>query len=138
MQWSDISFQPSSRTLRQFAGLWIVFFGGLACWLWLGRDRSLLAALLGLAAIGVGGAGLLAPQTVRWIYVGWMVLAFPIGWTVSRLILGVIFYGLFTPIAFVFRLVGRDALGLRRQPAAETYWVSKTTSSDVRRYFQQF
>ena len=30
MQWSDIPFVPSSRTLRQFAGLWIAVFGGFS------------------------------------------------------------------------------------------------------------
>ena len=39
-----------------------------------------------------------------------MVLAFPIGWTVSQVILAVMFYGLFTPIGLVFRLIGRDPL----------------------------
>ena len=42
-----------------------------------------------------------------------MVLAFPIGWTVSLVLLGLVYYGLFTPIGLVFRLVGRDALQLR-------------------------
>ena len=32
MQWSDIQFHPPLKTLRQFAGLWLVFFGGLAAW----------------------------------------------------------------------------------------------------------
>ena len=32
MQWSDIQFDPPRKTLRQFAGLWLVFFGGLALW----------------------------------------------------------------------------------------------------------
>ena len=32
MQWSDIPFQPDRKTLRQFAGLWLVFFGGMALW----------------------------------------------------------------------------------------------------------
>ena len=32
MQWSDISFTPSSRVLRQFAALVLIVFGGLAVW----------------------------------------------------------------------------------------------------------
>ena len=36
MQWSDISFQPSRKTLQQFAGLWLVFFTALAAWQILG------------------------------------------------------------------------------------------------------
>ena len=39
-----------------------------------------------------------------------MVLAFPIGWTVSQVMLALMFFGLFTPIGLVFRLIGRDPL----------------------------
>ena len=30
MQWSDIQFNPSEKTLRQFAGLFLIIFGLLA------------------------------------------------------------------------------------------------------------
>ena len=53
---------------------------------------------------------------MRLIYVGWMVLAFPIGWTVSQVMLALMFFGLFTPIGLVFRLIGRDPLQ-RTRPA---------------------
>ena len=40
MRWSDIQFDPPRKLLRQFAGLWLLFFGGLALWEILGRGRS--------------------------------------------------------------------------------------------------
>ena len=40
MQWSDIQFDPPRKTLRQFAGLWLVFFGGMAIWQALVRGRT--------------------------------------------------------------------------------------------------
>ena len=49
------------------------------------------------------------------IYVGWMILAFPIGWTISQVILVVMFFGLFTPIGLIFRLLGRDPLHRARR-----------------------
>ena len=67
-----------------------------------------------------------------------MVLAFPIGWTVSLLLLALVYYAVFTPIAVVFRLIGRDALVLRRQPDAASYWREHEAPADVRRYFRQF
>ena len=41
MHWSDIQFDPPRKVLRQFAGLWLLFFGGLALWeiLW-GEDEQ--------------------------------------------------------------------------------------------------
>ena len=43
----------------------------------------------------------------------WMRFGHLIGMIVSPIILGVIFFGLFTPIAFVMRLSGRDELRLK-------------------------
>jgi hypothetical protein len=138
MQWSDIPWEPSRKTLRQFAGLWIVFFGGFALWQGLMRGHPTAAAVLAVLAVTVGPVGLVRPEWLRPIYVSWMVLAFPIGWTVSQVILGVMFYGLFTPIALVFRLIGRDPLHRRRRPGQETYWAPKVAPSTPLRYFQQF
>ena len=86
----------------------------------------------------VGPLGLVVPRAVRPIFVAWMVLAFPIGWAISNVVLVALFYGLFTPIGALFRLIGRDPLRLRPQPAGATYWVEKPQAEDARRYFQQF
>ena len=137
MQWSDIQFDPPTKTLRQFGGLCFAFFGGLGIWEVLGRGHVALGAGLGVAAVAGGLLGLVRPDWLRWIFVTWTVLAFPIGWTVSLAMLAVMYYGLFTPIGLVFRLIGRDALQLRR-PGLETYWAPKPTPTDPRRYFKQF
>ena len=78
------------------------------------------------------------PEWVRFIYVGWMVLAFPIGWTVSQVMLAMMFFGLFTPIGLVFRLIGRDPLHRARPSGRESYWDPKPAPADLRRYFKQF
>jgi hypothetical protein len=138
MQWSDIQFRPPAKTLRQFAGLWLVFFSGLAAWEGLVRSRANLAVVLTIVALTIGPLGLALPRIVRPVFVAWMVLAFPIGWTVSQLTLALIFYGLFTPVSLIFRLIGRDLLHRARQPALESYWTPKMTPTDSRRYFKQF
>ena len=93
-----------------------------------------LAAL----ALMIGLLGLLWPRMIRPVYVGWMILAFPIGWTVSQAMLAVMFYGLFTPIGLLFRLIGRDPLHRARRGDLETYWSPKPSADDPRRYFKQF
>ena len=74
MQWSDISFTPSSRTLRQFAGLVLVVCGGLAVWHGVMRDRVALATLFASLAAVIGPLGLIAPRMIRPIFVGWIPL----------------------------------------------------------------
>ena len=138
MHWSEITFDPPRTTLRQFGGLWLVFFGGMALWQGLARGRVGQALVLALIAVTIGPLGLVRPDWTRWIYVGWMILAFPIGWTVSQVMLAVMFFGLFTPIGLVFRLVGRDSLHRARSPERSSYWSPKPAPADLRRYFKQF
>jgi hypothetical protein len=138
MRWSDLPVNPSPSMLRQFAGLWIVFFGSLAAWHWAALGHSRIAAALGILAFTVGPIGLVVPTAIRPVFVAWLALAFPIGWIVSRAVLLLLFWCVMTPIALLFRLRGRDVLRLRRQPNRTTYWTPKLRVDDVRTYFRQF
>ncbi|HEX5271631.1 MAG TPA: SxtJ family membrane protein [Gemmataceae bacterium] len=138
MQWSDIMWAPDRRTLRQFAGLWVGFFLLLAAWHGFAQGRWALAAALAALAVTVGPAGLLWPRLLRPVFVTWMVVAFPVGWLVTHLVLAALFYGLFTPIGWAFRLWGRDVLALRRPAGVESYWAPKPQVTEARRYLRQF
>lgn len=137
MRWSEISFNPSRSTLRQFAGLWVLFFGGWAAWQYVVRHDERLSLILALATV-IGWVGLVKPPLVRYVYVGSTVLAFPIGWLVSHLVLAVLFYGLFTPLGCFFRLIGRDPLALRPNRSVDSYWQSKPAAAGVENYFHQY
>lgn len=121
--------------LRQFSGIWIVFFGAIAARQEYHHHHT-VAIVLAALAFTLGPLGLVWPRVMKPIFVGWMRLTHPIGWVVSRLVLGLIFYGLFTPFAWVFRLMGRDALRLKPQPQASTYWLVKPRA-DLSQYFRQ-
>jgi hypothetical protein len=45
---------------------------------------------------------------------------------VSPVVLGIIFFGMFAPIAFFFRLRGRDALNRSFEPSQASYWIQRT------------
>lgn len=136
MQWSDIQFNPSEKTLRQFAGLFLVVFGVLAVVEFQLRHRPQFALVYGALALAIGPLGLIRPGAMRPIFVAWSVVAFPIGWVVSTVFLAVLFFVVFTPIGVLFRLMGRDTLALRKRPAT-TYWQPKVAARDKRHYFRQ-
>jgi hypothetical protein len=136
MQWSDIQFKPTDKTLRQFAALALIVFGGMALFELLVRHRSTAALIYGALALGIGPLGLAVPQAIRPVWVGWSVVAFPIGWTVTQVMLLVLYFLLFTPIALIFRLIGRDALRLRK-PSTASYWQPRDVDRDPRSYFRQ-
>jgi hypothetical protein len=136
---TEISWHPEDRRLRQFAALWLLVSSGLLThW-----SRELagyphVAVFVAVSALLVGIVGLFRPQFLRPLYVGWTIAVFPIGWIVSWLVLAALFYAIFTPIGLLFRMLGRDALGLKRQPDLASYWISKETPDDPRRFLQQF
>jgi hypothetical protein len=136
MQWSDIQFNPSEKTLRQFAGLFLIVFSVLALVEVQFRHRPQVALVEAALAVAIGPLGLLRPRLMRPIWVVWSVVAFPIGWVVSRVFLGVLFYVVFTPIGITFRLMGRDILALRRADT-RTYWRPRPAARDKRAYFRQ-
>jgi hypothetical protein len=137
MQWTDIPLSPSTRTLRQFAGLWLCFLAALAGWHGLARGRPAAAALLLTAAILPGVAGLLRPRLLRPLFVGCTLLTFPVGWLTATLLSACLYYGLFTPLGVFFRLCGRDVLRLRR-PRRDSYWTARPDDPNPRRYLQPF
>jgi hypothetical protein len=137
MRWSDIPLKPPAATLRWFATFAALFLDGLAGWQFLAHDGRLLPLVLLVAAMVVALLGWLCPVVLRPVFVGWMVLVFPVGWLVSHLVLAFLFYGIFTPLGLFFRLVGRDILSRRFPSNQESYWVDKPAAEDVRRYFRQ-
>ena len=138
MTFSDLPTNPSQKVLRQFSAAWLVLFLTISARQYFSRGHHGAGLVLGALAVIIGGLGLFSPSTVRWLFVSWMVLAFPIGWAISQIMLALMFYGLITPIAFLFRLKGRDLLGRKPATNRPTYWIPKQTPEDVRSYFRQY
>ena len=137
MDFSEIPRNPDNRMLRQFAGLWILFFGGIALSQYFRSHNTTAAIVVWELAVCVGVPGLFFPRLLKPIFVGWMILAFPIGWLVTRIILMLLYFGIFAPVGFVLRVLGQDPLRLKK-PDVESYWEVKTQQTSLRRYLKQF
>lgn len=134
----DFNQNPSRRDLAWFGVLLVVCFGCVgAVVLW--RAQSLMVARI-IWSLGVLlGIIYFAVQPLRRpLYIGWMSAFYPIGWTVSHLILGIIFFLVLLPIGVLLRLWGYDPMQRQFDPAASSYWVSYTPHDDTARYFRQF
>ncbi len=80
--------------------------------------------------------GLLFPAAARSFHFGWMKIAGVLGWINSRILLGVVFYGIMTPMGLVMRLFGRDPLD-RRGPKRETYWIKRERTRQPPEQFER-
>ena len=95
-------------------GLLPLMFGGDA------RPWALvLAALFLLAALAF--PAVLTPLN-RW----WMRFGLLLHRIVSPFVLGIMFFGVITPIGLVMRLFGKDPLRLQLDKSAGSYWIERT------------
>lgn len=110
----------------------------LGCW-WLFRGK---AGLLAPSFVAVGALlvllGLLLPRALYWPNRGWMALAGVLGWVMTRVVLGLVYFLLVTPIGTVKRLLGWDPLG-RRAASSGSYWREvPDRHRDTRHYERMF
>ncbi len=95
-------------------GLWPAIFRNQNPRLWV----ILLAGLLVLPAA-------IAPSSLAPVHRIWMAVGESLGWINTRIILGVVFYGLLTPVGVVLRLMGKDPMHRRFDPNTDTYRVAR-------------
>jgi hypothetical protein len=138
MRWSDVSFSPSPSTLRWFGALCSLFLAALAGREVLIAGSPTVAFAAFAASLAVLVIALVWPALLRRVFVGSMVLLFPVNWLVSHLLLGCVYYCVFTPLGLFFKLMRRDALGRTLQRERESYWIDKPAASDAARYFRPF
>ena len=143
----ELDLKPDDKTLKQFGWIALVGFGALAAMAWFevlifgfGLGDARLAVSLGLAALAVISLvqSLVFPRANWPIYVALTLMAFPIGFVVSYIIMGTLFFLLITPIGLGMRLFGRDPMMRRFEPERESYWVESRRDRDKESYFRQF
>ena len=66
------------------------------------------------------------PSVLHPVYWIWMIFAIILGWFMTRVILSLLFYIIFTPIGLILRFFGKQFLELRWDKSKETYWNFRT------------
>ena len=100
------------------------------------RARPVVVAVFGGLALSLALAGLALPRVARRFHILWMTLATALGYVNSRILLGLMFYGIFTPYGIISRLVGRDPLR-RRGANGESYWTERKNTRQTREQFER-
>ncbi|MDX1606568.1 MAG: SxtJ family membrane protein [Candidatus Competibacterales bacterium] len=120
-----VSTDPTPGELRRFGlilGCAIALVAGLLLpWLWSLNWPVwpwLVASVLVFCSLAF-------PTRLRSLYRFWLKFADVLGWLNTRLLLGLVFFGLFLPIGLLMRLCGKDPLAKQFNPAAKTYRTDK-------------
>ena len=134
----EIKNIKSGKTeLRKFGitvGIVLGVLGGLLLW----RGREFYSYFLVASAILIV-LGLLSPTILLPFQKAWMTIAVVLGWFMTRLILGILFYLVFTPIGLVTRLFNKEFLELKIDKMRDSYWIYREEKPlDKKRYENQF
>lgn len=123
-----VNWNPDSKSQRYFgAGIYVfgALLGGAA---WLKGHHGSAKAFWGACAL-LGSLTLSSETLGKEIYTGWMSVALVIGTVVSTVALGIVYYLILTPMAVTARLMGRDALRLKK-PEASSYFTPMAIPAD--------
>lgn len=126
----EVNWNPGSRQLRVFAAGSVVMLGLAGYW----RFPAVFWTAAALTAI----AGAVRPTWLQPVYVGWMGLTFPIGWTVSHVLVAAMYFVVLTPVGAIYRVLGYDPLRRRLDRDAKSYWLARPGPAPANRYFRQF
>ena len=133
MNFSDVQL-PSNRKFGLFLAVVLAFLSAF----FFTRGSSVIGYCLSifstiLLLLALFQADLLLSANKLWMRFGFL-----LGMIVSPIVLGAIFFGLFTPIGFLTKLFGRDELRLKLS-SRTSYWKSRDTRhADDDAFNQQF
>jgi hypothetical protein len=132
-----IQWNPERKQLRQFAGIWFPAFCALVGWSIARKSGHWHEVEIGWAIAGVISLfGLVFPPLIRPIFVGLILLTYPIGWVVSHLLLGLMYYGIVSPVGLILRMTGHDPLQLKT-PSGNTLWKTPVGKNGPGSYLRQ-
>ena len=130
----ELNWTPKDRQLRQFGVICLVALP-LVGWLWGGGLQ--IVGWLAAAGFTLAVAGLVVPKTLKPLFVLLSIVATPIGMLIGELAMLAIYFGVFLPIGLCFRLLKRDALRLKLNRDATTYWHAKKPPRGAPSYYRQ-
>src|SRR5262245_54185555 len=134
----EVNWNPSPRQLRHFSGIWLpAFFVTLQTFMYY-RAGALMPIWVWSVIALVSVTGLIRPAVIRPVYLSWMWAAYPIGWTVSSLMMLSVFFLLITPVGLIMRLFGYDPMKRRFERTVKSYWTTHLSTADKSDYFRQF
>ena len=132
MKFSEIEL-PSNR---KFGFFFTFVFAVAATYFYSSANVSLTYVFAGTASIFLL-VTLIKSDSLQPLNKLWMRFGLLLGMIVSPIVLGIIFFGMFTPIAMLMRLSGRDELRLKFSHKV-SHWISRSEPIESESFKNQF
>ena len=77
------------------------------------------------------------PSVLKPVYWVWMIFSTILGWFMTRVILSLLFYVVFTSIGLTLRFFGKQFLELRWDKSKESYWNFRTNEHQKKENYEK-
>ena len=135
-----IDFRPADVIVLRFGFFSVLGFGVMAAILHFkfAAPAWLVWGLVGLGVVQGLAAAVELISVIRPVYVVMSAIGMVVGFVVGPVVLGLIYFGLFTPFAVWFRIIGRDRLHRKLDPDAKSYWNERGGSRKAASYLRLY
>jgi uncharacterized protein involved in cysteine biosynthesis len=123
---------PKKNDLRNFTFIWsgIFILIGLIPLFKSGSPRIWAIILSALFLL----TGTIKPMLLEPFYQVWLKIGDVIGGILSKVMLSILFYFVFTPVATILRLAGKDMLNKKIDRTASSYWIVREKQPESMKY----
>lgn len=132
MKFSKIEYPSNKKFGFFFAAVFII----IAAYFYINKSINLTYIFVSIAVFFCLAA-ILKDEILLPLNKLWMRFGLLLGIIISPIVLGLIFFGLFTPIAIVMRLFGRDELRLKFKEKT-SHWINRSDSIHAESFKRQF
>jgi hypothetical protein len=131
----SIASPPKLPTERSFGLMLTAVFAILGISAIIGHRSWIVCGGYFIAAGAFGLLSLTHPRVLAPLNKAWFYLGRALGKIISPIVMGIIFFGILTPVALATRLFGRDELRLKRR-AINSYWLDRTSPLEAAQSFK--
>jgi len=79
-----------------------------------------------------------APMALLPLYRVWTRFAAALAWFNTRVLLGLVFYLIITPVGLIMKIIGSDPMKRKIDKDTESYWIKRKENKDLSRYDNQY
>ena len=118
------NIKSEKSNLRNFGiivGIILLIISGFLFW----KEKESFQIFLAIGII-LFLTAIALPSVLKPVYWIWMIFAIILGWFMTRVILSLLFYVVFTSIGLTLRIFGKQFLELRWDNSKESYWNFRT------------
>ena len=76
-------------------------------------------------------SGLLVPVVIKPLFIAFSYLGFVLGWVMTRVILSLLYYLVFTPVGLILKLTGKKVLDTSFRPEQKSYWIKRDKEQEM-------